>query len=152
MTFVLSSSALNPGKSIPVRYTCDGENVSPPLAWAHPPAETKGFALVMDDPDAPSGTFTHWMLCDIPAARMDLDEGGEGNGGGTPGTNDFSKPGYGGPCPPRGHGPHRYRFHLMALNKRLGLRPGFSRAQLETAMTHAVLGTAILVSSYERKR
>jgi Raf kinase inhibitor-like YbhB/YbcL family protein len=152
MAFVLGSSAVKPGRAIPVRYTCDGDDVSPPLAWSQPPAGTRSFALVMDDPDAPSGTFTHWMLCDLPATRVDLDEGGETNDAGTPGMNDFGKPGYGGPCPPRGHGPHRYRFHLMALGRPLGLGPGFSRAQLEAAMAHAVLGTATLVTSYERKR
>jgi Raf kinase inhibitor-like YbhB/YbcL family protein len=149
MTFVLSSSALKSSQAFPIRHTCDGENVSPPLTWAHPPAHTKAFALVMDDPDAPGGTFTHWMLCDIPATRVDLDEGGEGAG--TPGTNSFGKVGYGGPCPPRGHGRHRYRFHLIALTKPLGLQPGFSRQQLEAAMRHVVLGTATLVSSYERR-
>jgi Raf kinase inhibitor-like YbhB/YbcL family protein len=150
MAFVINSPALKAGQSIPVRYTCDGENLSPPLTWAHPPAHTKAFALVMEDPDAPGGTFTHWMLCDLRATRADLDEGGEADGDGTPGTNDFSKLGYGGPCPPRGHGRHRYRFRLLALSKPLGLRPGFSRAQLDKALAHVVLGTAILVTSYER--
>jgi Raf kinase inhibitor-like YbhB/YbcL family protein len=137
---------------MPTRHTCDGENVSPPLTWASPPPNTKAFALVMDDPDAPGGQFTHWMLCDIPATRADLDEGGEPDGAGTPGLNDFSKLGYGGPCPPRGHGPHRYRFHLMALDRRLGLRPGFSRADFDAALTNATLGIATLVTTYERRR
>jgi Raf kinase inhibitor-like YbhB/YbcL family protein len=152
MPFALTSSAVASGRPIPIRYTCDGDNLSPPLAWTDPPPGTSAFALIVDDPDAPSGTFTHWLLCDVPATTSALDEGLRSGRIGVAGVNDFSKPGYGGPCPPRGHGPHRYRFHLHALGRRLGLKPGYSRADLDAAIAGAVLGTATLEATYERKR
>ena len=152
MKFTLSSSAIAPGQPIPIRYTCDGKNVSPPLAWTHPPAATKAFALLMDDPDAPSGTFTHWMACDLPGTRTAIEEGAEPDRTGIPGINGFSKLGYGGPCPPRGHGPHRYRFHLLALDTPLRLKPGYSRAEFDAALRDVTLDAATLVTTYERKR
>ena len=101
------------GQPIPVRYTCDGENQSPPLSWGDPPQGTKSFALVIDDPDAPNGTFRHWGVFDIPASTRSID--GRQRVG-TEVTNDFGKAGYGGPCPPKGHGPHHYHLKLFALD------------------------------------
>jgi hypothetical protein len=152
MTFALTSTAVASNQAMPVRYTCDGENLSPPLSWAGVPEGTRAFALVMDDPDAPSGTFTHWLLADIPAADTRLAEGLRSDQVGIAGTNDFGRVGYGGPCPPRGHGPHHYRFHLHALRRPLGLRRGFARADIDAALSDEVISTATLVTLYERKR
>lgn len=150
MSFALNSSAFENNEKIPVRHTCDDENLSPPLSWTDAPEGTQAFALVMDDPDAPSGTFTHWLLVDIPASRTALDEGLKPGDVGTSGTNDFEKIGYGGPYPPRGHGPHRYRFSLHALRARTSLAEGASRAAVDRALKGATLGTATLVGRYER--
>lgn len=151
MTFTLTSSAFSPGQSIPRRHTCDGENLSPPLAWQDAPAGAQAFALVMDDPDAPGGTFTHWMLADIPPDRSDLPEGLASGRIATAGRNDFGRPGYSGPCPPRGHGSHRYRVHLYALRERLGLAARFSRAAIDAALDTRVLAAATLEGRYERR-
>jgi Raf kinase inhibitor-like YbhB/YbcL family protein len=152
MAFALMSSALVPGGPVPVRFTCDGDNVSPALRWTHPPEGTTAFALVMDDPDAPSGTFTHWLLWDIPASLRELDEGSQSDDAGISGQNDFGRIGYGGPCPPRGHGPHRYEWRLYALRHALGLAPGATRAAVDTALDGAVLATATILTRYERAR
>ena len=150
MAFTLTSPAFAPGAAIPVRHTCDGEDLSPPLVWHGAPPGTKAFALVVDDPDAPSGTFTHWLLCDVPASRAGLPEGVATGQIGVAGTNGFSRLGYGGPCPPRGHGPHRYRFRLHALSAPLGLTAGCSRAEVDAALDGATLASAELVGRYER--
>jgi len=147
MAFQIRSSAFAPDQPIPSRYSCDGKDVSPPLEWSDPPAGTAGFALVVDDPDAPSGTFTHWLQADIEASRHSL---GEGHASGVAGRNDFGRPGYGGPCPPRGHGRHRYRFHLHALSEPLGLQPGFDRRAIDRALHGRVLATAVLTGLYVR--
>jgi Raf kinase inhibitor-like YbhB/YbcL family protein len=147
MAFTLTSSAFTEGQDIPVRHTCDGANISPSLAWTDPPDGTVGFALVLDDPDAPSGTFTHWLLADIPGGARSL---GEGHAAGVAGTNDFGKHGYGGPCPPKGHGPHRYRFHVHALSRALALKPGFNRHACDAALKGRILATAVLTGRYER--
>lgn len=152
MPFVVISPRLTSDHPIPVRYTCDGENLSPPLAWAHAPREAHAFAVLMDDPDAPGGTFTHWMLSDLPATCASLDEGLEPHGQGTPGVNGFGRLGYGGPCPPRGDGPHHYRFHVIALTQRLHLQPGFTRTQFDAALAHAAIATAALIGTYQRTR
>jgi Raf kinase inhibitor-like YbhB/YbcL family protein len=122
------------------------------LTWSDPPHGTQSFALIVDDPDAPSGTFNHWLVCDIPPGQHELASGAGAPRGSVEGRNDFSKTGYGGPCPPRGHGPHRYRFWLHAVGRRLGLKPGFSRVDLERALEGHVLGTARLDGVYERRR
>ena len=115
----VTSAAIQDGAPIPARYTCDGDGQSPPLSWGEPPAGTKSFALVVDDPDAPSGSFRHWGVYDIPASTRSL---GAGQSIGGQAVNGFGKSGYGGPCPPKGHGPHHYRFKLYALDiARLGL-------------------------------
>ena len=109
----LTSSGFQNGHSIPVRYTCDGADETPSLSWGEPPLGTKSFALVIDDPDAPNGMFRHWGVFDIPASARSI---GGSERIGTEVTNDFGKPGYGGPCPPKGHGPHHYHFKLFALD------------------------------------
>lgn len=115
---MLTSRAFAEGETIPTRYTCDGENLSPPLAWTGAPEGTASFALICDDPDAPGGKFHHWSIRDIPADRTSLGEGvglGACLGGMHQAVNDFGGVGYGGPCPPKGDGAHRYRFRLYAL-------------------------------------
>jgi Raf kinase inhibitor-like YbhB/YbcL family protein len=149
MALKLTSSAFTDGEPVPAAYTCDGDDQSPPLAWSNAPAGTVAFALVVDDPDAPGGVFTHWTLADIPSATHSLDAG---ETAGVPGTNDFPRIGWGGPCPPRGHGRHRYRFHLYALDRELGLPHGFARAALQAALRGAVLAAATMTAHYERRR
>ena len=154
MAFELTSSAFKPGEAIPKQHTCDGADTSPPLAWADPPPATKSFALVCDDPDAPVGTWVHWVLYDLPATVRALPTGvastpalGDGS---RQGTNDFKKTGYGGPCPPRG-GPHRYFFKLYALDTALGLAPGATKQALLRAMEGHVLAQAELMGRYARQ-
>ena len=147
--FIVTSPAYGEDQTIPRRFTCDGANLSPALAWHGAPEGTEGFALVMDDPDAPRGTFTHWVLFDLPAALDGLAEGDRATGIG--GRNDFGTTGYGGPCPPRGHGPHRYQATLYALSvASLGLRAGAGRDRVAAAMAGHVLGEACLTGRYER--
>jgi Raf kinase inhibitor-like YbhB/YbcL family protein len=149
----LGSSAFQNGEDIPKRFTCDGENLSPSLAWSGAPAETRSFALLCDDPDAPRGTWRHWVVYDLPPDSAGLPEGA-GNGGAkglTQGVNDFGEEGYGGPCPPHGHGTHRYHFRLLALSTAgLGLRAGASCRDVEHAAAGHVLAQATLVGHYRR--
>ncbi len=153
--FSLSSPAFRDGERIPVKYTCDGEDVSPPLEWEGAPGEAKSYMLIMYDPDAPAGTFIHWVLYNIPATVTALPEAvprtGVVEGLGVQGRNDFGGLGYGGPCPPPGDKPHRYIFALHALNiDSLGLGPGASAGEvLEKAKQH-VIGYAVLVGLYSR--
>jgi Raf kinase inhibitor-like YbhB/YbcL family protein len=143
----LSSSAFAAGQPIPRRYACAGEDVSPPLEWRAVPADAVSLALIVDDPDAPLGTFTHWL-----AWGINPDDGGLGEGerARREGRNDFREIGYRGPCPPRGHGPHRYFFRLYALARDPAVPPGASRRELERALTDNVLAVAELVGTYER--
>ena len=146
MAFTLTSPAFREGDEIPRKFTCDGDDLSPSLGWSNPPDNTRSFALIMDDPDAPRGTFTHWLLHDVPGDARKL---GEGVRSGTSLKNDFGRPGYGGPCPPPGK-PHRYFFTLYALDApslRLG---GSTRKDLEEAMKAHTLGTAKLMGRYAR--
>jgi Raf kinase inhibitor-like YbhB/YbcL family protein len=145
--FALESSAFDHAQAIPNRYTCDGEDLSPPLGWANIPGEARSLALLVDDPDAPSGVFTHWV-----AWGLDPGAGGLGEGEAAPGEgrNDFGTVGYRGPCPPRGHGRHRYVFRLYALDRELELHSGAGKVDLEQAITEHVLTTAELVGTYER--
>jgi hypothetical protein len=148
----IKTTAFTDGSLIPRRFTCEGDDLSPALTWTDPPAGTAGFALIVDDPDAPRGTWTHWTLFDLPATTTGLAEGWRGGAGGTSGRNDFGNPGYGGPCPPRGHGPHRYFFRLYALDvATLGLAEGAARKDLERAMAGHVLAQAQLMGRYERR-
>ncbi len=144
----LTSDAFRNGQPIPVEYTCDGADQTPVLHWSDPPQGTKSFALVIDDPDAPSGTFRHWGVFDIPPSVRSI---GGGQHAGTEVSNDFGKPGYGGPCPPKGHGPHHYHFKLFALDTdKLGLSPNAKVADVErTALQHAI-AQGELVGTYER--
>ncbi len=151
VAFRLTSPAFEPLGAIPGRYTCDGEDVSPALEWSGAPAGTKSFALIVDDPDAPAGTWNHWLLWDIPASVNSLPQGFKAGQLGQSGTNDFGKPGYGGPCPPKGHGPHRYFFKLHALDvPSLDLRAGARRADLDRALRKHVLGETQYMGRYER--
>jgi hypothetical protein len=148
MAFTLTSSAFLDGETIPRQFTCDGDDVAPPLAWSDPPERTRSFALVMEDPDAPRGTFTHWLLYDIPAAMTELRE----QASGTALRNSFGRAAYGGPCPPPGHGPHRYVFTLYALDVPALDMQGRARAALDRALRAHTLATARLTGRYERKR
>ena len=154
LAFELRSDAFKPGETIPRRHTCDGEDVSPQLAWAGLPPGTKSLALVCDDPDAPAGTWVHWVLYDVPATATGLPEGVRAvptlDDGSRQGTNDFRRLGYGGPCPPRG-APHRYYFRLYALDGVLGLAPAATKATLLKAMEGRVLGQAELKGRYARQ-
>jgi hypothetical protein len=149
----LTTTSFTPGDFIPRRFTCEAENVSPALAWTDPPPGTQSFALIEDDPDAPSGTFVHWLVYDLPAASRGLPEALSRNdsmpGGGRQGTNDFSRTGYGGPCPPRGR-PHRYFIRLYALDTTLNLRPAARRKELDAAMQGHILAQAELMGRFQR--
>jgi len=157
MAFALSSPAFENGASIPKLHTYDGDDVSPGLAWDGAPAGAKSFALIMDDPDAPVGTWVHWVLYDLPASLRGLPQGvpklerlkGGGTHGASWGVDSFSRAGYGGPCPPPGK-PHRYFFKLYALDKVLGLPPRAPKAKLLEAMKGRVLAEAELVGLYGR--
>jgi Raf kinase inhibitor-like YbhB/YbcL family protein len=148
----IKSSAFGSGEMIPAKYTCDGADFSPQLEWSGSPAGTRSFALICDDPDAPMGTWVHWVIYDIPPSATMLAEGitreKDLPGGGTQGINDFRKIGYGGPCPPGGT--HRYFFKLYALDAMLGLKPGITKDQLLTAMRGHILGEAQLMGTYKR--
>jgi Raf kinase inhibitor-like YbhB/YbcL family protein len=143
----LTSTAFADGASIPAEYTGDGANVSPPLAWSFLPEGTESLALIVHDPDAPSGDFVHWV-----AWNIDPEPGGLAQGESAPeeGANGKGEPGYMGPSPPPGHGPHRYFHELSALDTELDLEPGASREQLESAIDGHVLGEVRLVGTYER--
>lgn len=151
MSFKLTIDGFADGAQIPSRFTCDGSDVSPPLHWSGEPSETKSFALIMDDPDAPGGTFAHWLLWDIPAYIHSLPEGNEHSSLGKSGPNDFRRRGYGGPCPPKGGGQHRYVFRLFALDTpTLGLSPGAKRSELNKALQKHALAETEYIGSYER--
>jgi len=130
-TLGLTSPDVRHGEAVPISHTCDGEDLSPALAWTGVPVETRAFALVCDDPDAPRGTWVHWLLYNLPADAVELAAGvppvPELPSGARQGLNDFGKVGYGGPCPPPGK-PHRYFFRLHALDTPLNLPPGVNRA------------------------
>jgi Raf kinase inhibitor-like YbhB/YbcL family protein len=153
MSFALSSKSFSSGSDIPKKFTCDGADVSPELSWKDAPAGTTSFVLVADDPDAPAGTWTHWVLYDLPSQTNGLPEGvpkqDELPDGGRQGRNDFGKIGYNGPCPPPGK-PHRYYFKLYALDKKLNLNPGASKQQVERALEGHTLGKAEWVGRYQR--
>jgi Raf kinase inhibitor-like YbhB/YbcL family protein len=145
--FSLESSAFGNAQAIPSRHSCEGEDVSPPLQWSNLPAGTRSLALVVDDPDAPGGVFTHWIAWGLDPAAEELDEG---EAAPREGQNDFGMSGYRGPCPPAGHGRHRYVFRLYALDAEPELAAGAAKAELEKAIAGHVLTTAELVGTYER--
>jgi Raf kinase inhibitor-like YbhB/YbcL family protein len=154
MAFTIRSSAFEQGGRIPAAYTCDGRDVSPPLRWDNVPEGTQSFALICDDPDAPMGTWVHWVIYGIPAGVRQLPEGVPSRdklGDGTlQGRNDFGRTGYGGPCPPRGK-PHRYFFRLYALSESPSLGPGITKAALLKAIEGRILAQAELQGLYGRK-
>lgn len=149
----ISTDAFKEGETIPAEYACDGKDVSPLLSWKGVPAATKSIALVMDDPDAPGGTFVHWVIFNIPAAAQKMTKGVPKNetlaDGSHQGINDFGKVGYKGPCPPPGK-PHRYYFKIYALDTVLNLQPGASKQQLENAMKGHILAYGELMGKYKR--
>ena len=146
----LTSSAFADGQPIRRQYTCDGINISPPLEWTGIPKSAKGIAIIADDPDAPPGTWVHWVVYNLPADAMGLIENlpatEDIKGGGLQGKNDFEKIGYGGPCPPSGT--HRYFFKIYALDSELPLKAGATKADVENAMSGHVLAQAQLVGTY----
>lgn len=148
MAFTLTSSAFEDGQTIPREFTCDGIDVAPPLTWSDVPEGTRSFALIMEDPDAPHGTFTHWLLYDIAATATELREQADG----TALPNSFGRAAYGGPCPPPGHGPHRYVFTLYAIDVAALDIHGRSRAALDRVLRAHTLATARLTGRYERER
>jgi Raf kinase inhibitor-like YbhB/YbcL family protein len=151
----LTSPDFRHGEPIPARHTCDAEDRSPALAWSGVPVETRSFALICDDPDAPRGTWLHWLLYNLPAEAIELDAGvpqsPELPSGTRQGINDSGDVGYGGPCPPPGK-PHRYFFRLHALDAVPNLPPGVNRADLEAAIAGHVLAVGTLMGTYERRR
>lgn len=150
----IESAAFGPHEEIPRKYTCEGEDISPPLSWSGVPDEAQSLVLIVDDPDAPDPeaprmTWVHWVVFDIPPLAPGLPEGGELPEGAQEGLSDFERTGYGGPCPPTGR--HRYFFKLYALDTRLELdRP--SKQEVERAMEGHVLAQAELVGTYEKNR
>jgi Raf kinase inhibitor-like YbhB/YbcL family protein len=153
MSFQISNTAFSNGETIPKKFTCDGPDVSPQLSWKEAPAPTQSFALIMYDPDAPAGTWVHWVLYNLPANTRELPEGMEKQEqlatGALQGRNDFRKIGYGGPCPPPGT-PHRYYFKLYALDTKLNLKAGATKPDLERAMKGHILGETELMGRYGR--
>lgn len=153
MPLTVSSSGFANGASIPKKFTCDGQDLSPPLAWTEPPGAAKTFALIADDPDAPVGNWNHWTIWNIPANQRALAEGTSKDAqladGTEQGRNDFRKTGYNGPCPPPGK-PHRYYFKLFALDSKLDLEPNSTKKQLEAAMKGHILAQAECMGTYGR--
>jgi hypothetical protein len=148
--FTLTSPAFEGGQRIPARYTCEGRNQPPRLDWSDAPEGTRSFALIMEDPDAPRGTFTHWVAYDIPVSEASI--GGDESLAGVSGQNDFHTESYGGPCPPPNHGPHRYYITVYALDAdSLGLPAGASRRQVEQAMASHILAQDTLMGRFERR-
>ena len=145
---MISSPAFKTGERIPDKFTCRGENISPMLVFSGVPANAKGIAMVMDDPDAPMGTFVHWVVWNIPGTVKEVAEGVRNIG--VDGVGTSGRPGYHGPCPPPGHGPHRYFFKAYALDALLELKPGSDKTALEEAMEGHVLAKAELMGLYER--
>jgi Raf kinase inhibitor-like YbhB/YbcL family protein len=147
MTFAITSPAFDEGATVPKQFTCDGSDTPPPIELSDPPQNTRSYAVIMDDPDAPKGTFTHWVAYDIPAGTSDL----QSNTGKTL-RNSFGRNGYGGPCPPPGHGPHRYFFTVYAVDVPLLPLSGKTRQDLEKALENHTLASARLMGRYERSR
>ena len=158
MSLKITSETFGDGKPIPVKYTADGSDVSPPLHFAGVPKQSAELALIVDDPDAPRAEpFVHWVIYKIPADVTDLPEGVprdptlKNPPGALQGKNDFGKVGYGGPSPPRGHGTHHYHFHLYALDTALEAKSGLDKKALLASMSSHILDEGELVGTYERK-
>jgi Raf kinase inhibitor-like YbhB/YbcL family protein len=154
--FKLSSPSFGHNQPIPAKFSCEGQDVSPALKWEGAPPATKSFALICDDPDAPVGTWVHWVIWGIPAKATELPENVAKTetvaalDGAKQGENSWPKIGYGGPCPPRGHGVHHYHFRLYALDTALALQPRATKKQLEEAMKGHILAQIELVGTYQR--
>lgn len=155
MALSVTSRAFVEGDTLPPKYTCDGENISPPIDWGPLPAETRSIAFLMDDPDdttAPGGIFTHWTLVNLPPETVGLPEGVPKDAvlpdGAIQGTNGFGMLGYGGPEPIPGSGPDRYRFQVFALSEKLDVEPGVSRGAVLEAMEGRILAEGILRAKY----
>jgi Raf kinase inhibitor-like YbhB/YbcL family protein len=149
--FTVTTKSFANGGDIPELFTCEGDDVSPALAWSGEPAGTKSFALIMDDPDAPAGTWNHWLLWDIPGVLHSLPQHYRAVRPVHSGTNDFGNEAYGGPCPPKRNGPHRYSFRLYALDApSLGVAEGTRRKALEDAIQRHRLGAAEYMGRFER--
>ena len=147
MSLELTSDAFANGQSIPAKYTCTGRNISPALAWGNPPAGTQSFALIMDDPDAPAGTWVHWILFNIPADTRSLQENVDTSGLSV-GKNSWGNLSYGGPCPPSGT--HRYFFKFYALDATLSLSPGATKEQLLKTMEGHILAQTELMGTFSK--
>lgn len=153
-SFELTSTAFQQGDPIPPKYSCDGEDVSPPLSWGEPPATTQSLALIMDDPDAPGGTWDHWILFNIPPGLRTLQEDLPVTGNNQNpesifvGSNSWGQPGYGGPCPPSGT--HRYFFKLYALDTTISLLPGATKQELLQAIDGHILAESELMGTFSR--
>ena len=153
MTILLNTPAFDSGDTIPARYTCDGEDISPEISWGSLPEDTASLALIFEDPDAPTGVFSHWVIYNIPPEKdglqEDLPKDSELPWGATQGRNDFGNIGYGGPCPPQGE-EHSYHFRLFALSETFDLPEGLNRDQiLENILAH-VIEEVELIGRYQR--
>jgi len=153
--FAMTSSDIKDGQPIAAVYTCDGANQSPELSWPDPPPGTRSLALIVDDPDAPGGTFYHWGVFNIPATQREIARGAGKGGSNTnfvQAMNGFGNSGYGGPCPPKGHGPHHYRFKLYALDvDKLTLSPNAKILEVEQQAHQHQIAMAQITGTYERK-
>ena len=153
MAITVESSAFASLQSIPAQYTCNGQDISPPLMWKNIPENTKSFAIICDDPDAPGGMWVHWVCYDIPRSVDSIEENIPKTDslpvGGKQGTTDFGRIGYGGPCPPSGV--HRYFFKVYALDVMLGLPSGKTKKEIERAMKGHIVAQGELVGKYSRK-
>lgn len=147
MSLELTSDAFVNGQSIPAKYACTGRNISPALSWSEPPAGAQSFALIMDDPDAPGGTWVHWVLFNIPAEARNLQENLDASAMSV-GKNSWGDPGYGGPCPPSGT--HRYVFKLYALDSTLSLSPGATKEQVLKGMEGHILAQSELMGTFSK--
>ena len=154
MNIQITSTAFSEGQPIPQKYTCQGSDFSPPLQWTNTPPNTKSLALIADDPDAPAGTWVHWVLYDLPATATELAENTPKSaqlpGGAKQGLNSWPSLGYNGPCPPSGK-PHRYFFKLYAFDAMLDLKPGLTKKDLLKAMEGHVLAEGQLMGTYQRR-
>lgn len=153
-TIIITSPAFQNNGMIPAKYTCDAKNISPELVWKAVPKGTKSLALITDDPDAPMGTWVHWVVFNIPADTTKLEEkipaGDKLKNGALQGRNDFPDTGWGGPCPPSGT--HRYFFKIYALDTLLSLKPGATKAELLKAMEGHITGQGEIIGKYKRKK
>jgi len=153
MALAVTTTAFSPGSAIPMSYTCDGADASPELSWTGVPAGVQSFAVIADDPDAPRGTWTHWLIWNTPGQSRGLPKGvlkdETLDDGSSQGRNDFGRIGYGGPCPPAGR-PHRYFFKVFALDAKLDVKAGANRNELERAMKGHVLAQGEVMGKYGR--